>query len=140
MRVEDILEKKGRSVATLSKNAQVSDAVTALYKHGIGAVVVSADGSAIEGILSERDIVRELHRTGATVLYRSIADIMTKKVITCAPNDEVDQLMGLMTENKIRHLPVAEDGVLVGIISTRDVVAMRVDELLAETKAKEDSA
>ena len=138
MQVEDILKKKGRLVATLPKNAQVSDAVSMLYEHGIGAVVVSPDRSAVEGILSERDIVRELHRMGASVLYRAIADIMTTNVITCSARDRVDSMMGLMTENRIRHLPVVENDALVGIISTRDVVASRVAELENETRAMEE--
>lgn len=138
MQVEDILKKKGRIVTTLPKNAQVLDAVSLLHEHGIGAVVISPDRSTIDGILSERDIVRELHRMGASVLYRAIADIMTSNVITCHRTDRIDALMGLMTEKRIRHLPVVENDELVGIISTRDVVAMRVDELERETRAMEE--
>ena len=138
MLVGDILKKKGSMVASLPKSAQVSDAVTTLFEHGIGAVVVSSDGSVIDGILSERDIVRELHTIGASVLYRSISEIMTDKVITCEAGDRIDAMMSLMTDKKIRHLPVVEDGRLVGIISTRDVVASRVAELENEAKAVEE--
>ena len=138
MLVEDILKKKGRLVATLPKNAQVSDAVSMLHEHGIGAVVISPDRSTIEGILSERDIVRELHRMGASVLYRAIADIMTTNVVTCSAGDRVDAMMGLMNENRIRHVPVVSEDALVGIISTRDVVAIRVDELESERRALEE--
>jgi len=138
MRVADILKRKGALVATVPPNARVSDAVTALHERGIGAVVVSDDGKAIDGILSERDIVRALHRTGAEVLDHAIAEIMTSNVVTCAAEDRVDAMMSLMTENRIRHLPVAADGRLVGIISIGDVVASRVAELENETRAMEE--
>lgn len=138
MRVGDILKRKGSLVATVPPNARVSDAVTALHERGIGAVVVSSDGGSIDGILSERDIVRALHRTGAAVLDESIASIMTSNVVTCRADDRVDAMMSLMTENRIRHLPVAENGRLSGIISIGDVVASRVAELENETRVMEE--
>ena len=138
MRVGDILKRKGSLVATVPPNARVSDAVTALHERGIGAVVVSSDGESIDGILSERDIVRALHRTGATVLDDSIGSIMTSNVVTCRADERVDSMMSLMTENRIRHLPVAEDGRLTGIISIGDVVASRVAELENETRVMEE--
>ncbi len=139
MRVADVLKHKGTLVSTVPPNARVSDAVAVLHEMGIGAVVVSSDGARIEGILSERDIVRALHRAdAATALDRAVAEIMTGEVVTCGPNDRIEGLMRLMTENRFRHLPVEVDGRLAGIVSIGDVVASRVAQLEDETRALED--
>jgi CBS domain-containing protein len=98
-------------------------------QHRIGALVVTADGVRIDGIVSERDIARALHRHGTDVLGLAVADVMTADVYTCGPDDTVDELMALMTARRVRHVPVVVDGHLSGIVSIGDVVKYRVQEL-----------
>jgi CBS domain-containing protein len=134
--VQSIIGSKGSDVATIMQTASLSDVVTALGEHGVGALVVSGDGRAIEGIVSERDIVRAVSRSGAAALDTSVGSVMSTDVITCALSDGVDRLMGLMTERRIRHLPVVDDGGhLAGIISIGDVVKARLTELEQENQA-----
>ena len=132
MLADQILERKGRDVATIAPDATVRAAVEALAAANIGALVVSPDGSALAGIVSERDIVRRLAADGPTLLDRPVVELMAADVHTCIGSDNVDQLMHLMTEHRIRHLPVVVDGALTGIISIGDVVKTRVDELETE--------
>ncbi len=132
MLADQILERKGRAVATVTPEATVRAAAAALADANVGALVVSADGSAVAGIVSERDIVRRLAVDGPDLLDRPVAELMQSEVHTCRGADHVDQLMHLMSEHRIRHLPVVEDGSLAGIISIGDVVKTRVDELVAE--------
>ena len=128
MRIADVLRNKGAAVATITPETSVAGLLTELNIHNIGAmVVVSADG--LVGIVSERDVVRSLHERGADILKRPVAEIMTTMVATCALNDSVDSLMALMTTNRVRHIPVTENGRLVGIVSIGDVVKNRMDEL-----------
>lgn len=131
MRAKDILDRKGHEVATVTPSTTVRDAVAALAQHNVGALVVSPDGSAIAGIMSERDVVRRLATDGAAVLDRPVEDIMKRDVMTCEPGASTDDLMGTMTEGRFRHVPVVDDG-LVGIISIGDVVKVRMDELATE--------
>ncbi len=137
MQVADILGRKGSDVATVAPSLSVRDVVAALAEHGVGALVVSGDGTSIDGIVSERDIVRRLASDGAALLELSVDQIMTRDVVTCAAADRADQLLGLMTSRRIRHLPVATDGALSGIVSIGDVVKSRLDELVEETRALE---
>jgi len=138
MRVSDILRSKGTVVCTISPKATIADAVAALDQFGIGAIVVSEDGVVVEGILSERDIVRALHYQGSEVLARLVSDVMTSPVVTCVPGEQVDYMMGVMTQKRFRHVPVVESDELTGIISIGDVVAMRVAELEREAEALEN--
>lgn len=131
MRAKDILDRKGHEVATVTPSTTVRDAVAALAQHNVGALVVSPDGSAIAGIMSERDVVRRLATDGAAVLDRPVEDIMKRDVMTCELATSTDDLMGTMTEGRFRHVPVVDDG-LVGIISIGDVVKARIDELATE--------
>ena len=131
MRAKDILDRKGHEVATVTPSTTVRDAVAALAQHNVGALVISPDGSAIAGIMSERDVVRRLATDGAAVLDRPVEDIMKRDVMTCEPSASTDDLMGTMTEGRFRHVPVVDDG-LVGIISIGDVVKVRMDELATE--------
>lgn len=133
MLVDRILDAKGREVATVAPDATVADAVAALAEHNVGALVVSSDGSAVEGILSERDIVRGL-ANGPDVLQRRVQEIMATDVSTCGPRSDIEELMGTMTSGRFRHLPVVADGSLAGIISIGDVVKARIDELATETQ------
>jgi CBS domain-containing protein len=129
MRIHQVLATKAsQDVVTISPDATVRDLLRMLAEHNVGALVVSRDGSAVEGIVSERDIVRRLH-DGDNVLSEPVSSIMTVEVATCAPEDLVNDLMQVMTERRIRHLPVTENDVLVGIISIGDVVKHRMSEL-----------
>ncbi len=131
MKVRDILRTKGREVATIAPTATVTEALDRLAAAGVGALVVAA-GEVPEGIVSERDIVRRLARDGAAVLERPVSTIMTPDVVTCSPDDTVGELMARMTERRIRHLPVLDEGRLAGIVSIGDVVKVRVRELEEE--------
>ena len=139
MQVAEILKGKGDQVATIRPEDSVSEAVILLADKGVGALVVSRDGQSIDGIVSERDVVRSLAKGGASAaLTNPVSSIMTAEVLTCAPSDRVGHLMGLMTEHRIRHIPVAVDGRLGGIISIGDVVKCRLAELKDEAKLMEE--
>lgn len=130
MNVQGILKGKGADVATIGPDASLGDATAALRDHGVGALVVSADGSKIDGIISERDVVRALAGHGGSTLGRSVSSAMSGDVVTCRAGDTVDELMAMMTDRRIRHLPVVDDaGALAGIISIGDVVKSRLGEL-----------
>lgn len=131
MRIADVLKNKGAGVLTIAPDTLVGDLISGLVGRNVGAmVVVGPDG--LVGIVSERDVVRMLHEHGADALRRRVADIMTSEVITCSPEDSVDGLSVLMTNHRVRHVPVLEDGQLAGIVSIGDVVKTRMEELQAE--------
>jgi CBS domain-containing protein len=134
MQVNDILNRKGTMVATVAPERPVSEVLEVLREHDIGALVVSDDGTSIQGIVSERDIVRRLATAPAGLGDLTVAEVMTSPVRTCSPEDTLDQLMAEMTEHRIRHLPCASDGQLCGIISIGDVVKSRIVELEEETR------
>jgi CBS domain-containing protein len=129
MLVSDLLEGKGTAVATITSDATVGSAVADLARHRVGALVVSPDGLHIEGIVSERDIVRHLSELQTDVLEQPVSSLMSGDVRVCSSSDDVESIMNLMTEQRIRHVPVVEDGVLVGIVSIGDVVKSRIGEL-----------
>lgn len=135
MNVDGILKVKGTDIVTIRPDATIAQAVDRLREKRIGAVVVSADGVSADGVLSERDIVRGLAEHGASLLDRRVAQVMTRAVITCAPEDKVADLMALMTERRIRHLPVMRNGRLAGLVSIGDVVKNRVDEIEFESNS-----
>lgn len=128
MKVQDMLADKGSTVVTIHPGATVAELVALLARHNIGAVVVSTDDSGVDGIVSERDVVRALGRSSGAVNERVDA-IMTATVRTCGHGDELTGLMQQMTDHRIRHLPVVEDGRLSGIVSIGDVVKARIAEL-----------
>jgi CBS domain-containing protein len=132
MRISEVLRKKGADVVTIAPEATVRELLEVLAEHNVGAVVVSADGAELAGIVSERDVVRRLHQLGAAVLDRPVRDIMTAVVHTCSPDDRVESLRGVMTEYRIRHLPVVRAGRMVGIVSIGDVVKNAISELQTE--------
>jgi CBS domain-containing protein len=134
VRVSALLEQKGDAVVTIAAEASVADAVAELERHGIGALVVSGDGSHIEGIVSERDVVRALGHKGADMLGEPVRTIMTRQVVTSSPDDEVDSLMATMTVNRVRHVPIVVDGALCGLVSIGDVVKSRIGELEKDRK------
>ncbi len=129
MLVADLLEGKGFAVATIGADAAVGDVVADLVRHRIGALVVSPDGLQIQGIVSERDIVQRLSELRLGLLDETVASIMSTDVQVCTPTDDVESIMNLMTEQRIRHVPVVEGGLLCGIISIGDVVKSRMGEL-----------
>lgn len=129
MRIADLLRKKGSAVATVTPETTVTALLAGLAENNVGAmVVVSPDGS-IAGIVSERDVVRRLNEHGPALLDGPVSEIMTKLVASCGPEDSVDQLSVLMTERRIRHVPVLADGRLAGIVSIGDVVKNRMEQL-----------
>jgi CBS domain-containing protein len=132
MRISEILSgKPDHAVVTIAPDATVRELLGVLAEHNIGAVVVSTDGAAVDGIVSERDVVRRLHQD-AGVLEAPVGQIMTTEVRTCEPDTAVDDLRVVMTERRIRHVPVVEDGRLAGIISIGDVVKSSLDQLKFE--------
>lgn len=134
MKISDLLADKGGTVEVISPAESIASAVRRLTERGIGALVVSHGEGTVDGIISERDIVRLLALDGEGTLTRLVSDAMTTHVSTCAPDDEVISLMSLMTEQRIRHVPVVADGRLVGIVSIGDVVKSRVDQLERDRK------
>ncbi|MFV0260068.1 MAG: CBS domain-containing protein [Acidimicrobiales bacterium] len=134
----EILAQKGTEVATIGPDEPIGAAVDRLGEMRIGALVVTADGAHIDGILSERDIVRALASGRPDLMNQPTRSIMTAEVITCDLHDRVEELMQLMTARRIRHLPVAPGGTLGGIVSIGDVVKSRLAELEQEAQALEN--
>lgn len=132
MRIADILRAKGAEVATVTETTTVIGLLAELAVHNIGAMVVIGDHTGVIGIVSERDVVRWLHEYGSELLRRPVGEIMTAVAVTCRPDDPVDDLAALMTNNRVRHVPVLDGGRLVGIVSIGDVVKTRMEELQAE--------
>ncbi|MEV4314592.1 CBS domain-containing protein [Actinocrispum sp. NPDC049592] len=129
MRIADVLRTKGSTVATAEPETTVTELLAMLAGHNIGAMVVLAADGTVVGIVSERDVVRRLNERGAALLDRPVSEIMTPEVFTCQPDDSVDSLTVLMTERRIRHVPVVTEGRLVGIVSIGDVVKSRIKKL-----------
>jgi CBS domain-containing protein len=132
MRISDVIRRKGDEVVTLRSDATVRQLLEMLDQHHIGAVVVSDDGSSVTGIVSERDVVRHLHTDGVEVLDAAVATIMTSDVQTCTPQDGIEDLALVMTERRVRHIPVVVEGKLVAIVSIGDIVKGRIGELQTE--------
>jgi CBS domain-containing protein len=134
VQISRLIRHKGREVATIDGAQSVRTALALLAEHGIGALVVSSDGRHVEGIVSERDVARGLHERGAGLLTEPVSSLMTAQVHTCPPEASVHDLAKTMTEHRVRHVPVVQDGELVGIVSIGDVVKARLDELEDERK------
>jgi CBS domain-containing protein len=134
MKVKDLLASKGRDVATISQERSVTDALAVLKERRIGALVVTGFTPPLVGIFSERDVVRALASHGAEALDLTVAELMSSDVTVCDEATSVTTLMGLMTDNRIRHIPVVDDGRLAGLISIGDVVKARFDELEHDKK------
>ena len=132
MRITDVLRGKGTQVVTVPPDTKVRRLLDVLAEHRIGAVVVSADGTSVGGIVSERDIVRAFAKRGAAVMSEPVSAIYTADVHTITPDTSLDEVMRMMTERRIRHAPVVVDGTLRGIVSIGDVVKNRIDELETE--------
>jgi CBS domain-containing protein len=136
MQVHQILRQKPKAaVITVLPGTMVSDAARLLAERRIGAVIVSEDGTHPLGIFSERDIVRDLGRRGADCLSNKVDALMTRNIVSCGPDDSADLVLEKMTAGRFRHMPVIENGAMIGIISIGDVVAARISELAMEKDA-----
>ena len=138
MLVQQILKSKGDDgVVTVKPGTKLADAAKVLNERKIGTVVISKDGSTADGILSERDIVRELALRGAACLTEKVDEYMTSKLVTCKLSDVADDILAKMTEGRFRHMPVVEEGQMVGLITLGDVVKACLSELAMEKDALE---
>ena len=135
MYVSDILKAKGHEIATSSPGEPVVAALAVLEEKRIGALLVLDERGRIAGILSERDLVRAMHKHHEGIFAKRVSDLMTTSVVTCSSKDPVVAIMGMMTAQRFRHVPVVDDGKLVGIISIGDVVKSRIEEAEAEVNA-----
>ncbi len=135
MTVNTILMHKGRDIVTIRAETTVGEAVTCMAENRIGAVVVVDDTKAVAGIVSERDVVRLLAERGTAALDVTVGEVMTRAVVTCAPDESITAIMERMTRGRFRHVPVLAGGVLIGIISIGDVVKYRVEEMEREHDA-----
>jgi CBS domain-containing protein len=140
MLVADILKAKGSKVITVRPDLNIGHLAQRLRMERVGALVVSETGATADRIISERDVAHGLAEHGAEVLMRTVADLMTKAVLTCSPSDTIAQVAKAMTERRVRHMPVTEGKRLVGIISIGDVVKHRLDELELEANVMRDYA
>jgi CBS domain-containing protein len=138
MLISDVLRVKGTQVVTVTPDTKVRRLLAVLAEHQIGAVVVSGDGASVDGIASERDVVRALARRGASVMSEAVTAIQTAAVRTVTPQTPLEEVMRMMTEHRVRHAPVVADGGLRGIVSIGDVVKSRIDELETERTALTD--
>lgn len=138
MQVSVLLQGKGADVVTVDPDTTTAEVVAVLAEHRIGAVVVSADGRSIDGVLSERDVVRALATDGPGALAQPARSWMTAEVVSCRLDTTVEELMGIMTERRIRHVPVLVDGCLAGLVSIGDVVKDRISALEQETQVLHD--
>jgi CBS domain-containing protein len=138
MRITDVLRVKGTRVVTITPDTTVRQLLAVLAEHRIGAVVVSHDGTSVDGIASERDIVRAFAQRGAAAMSEPVTAIYTAEVHTITPETQIEEVMRMMTERRVRHAPVVQDGVLRGIVSIGDVVKNRIDELETERAALTD--
>ena len=138
MRISDLLRVKGTKVITVTPDTKVRSLLQVLADEKIGAAVVSADGASVDGIVSERDVVRAFAQRGAAVMSEPVTEIYTAQVRTVAPETSLDDVMRLMTEHRMRHAPVVVDGALSGLVSIGDVVKNRIDELETERTALSD--
>jgi CBS domain-containing protein len=135
MVVSDILKVKGNAIISIGAQDRVAKAVQLLTANRIGAVLVLGERGDIAGIFSERDVVNALHRHGEAALGHAVGELMTTHVVTCSPRDPVAAIMGMMTVQRFRHVPVIDEGRLIGIISIGDVVKSRIEEAEAEAEA-----
>ena len=138
MRISDVLRVKGARVITVTPDTTVRRLLAVLAEHGIGAVVVSGDGTSVDGIASERDIVRAFAKRGAAAMSAPVTDICTADVHTVTPRTSLEDVARMMTERRVRHAPVVADSGLCGIVSIGDVVKSRIDELETERAALTD--
>jgi CBS domain-containing protein len=135
MHVAAVIKRKGSDVVTIAADRTIAEAVNVLAERRIGALLVMDGNDAVDGIISERDIVGALSRSGADVLARKVSDVMTRKVRSCSCHDTIAEVMTVMTQERSRHLPVIDDGKVVGMISIGDVVKQRLDDAELEVES-----
>lgn len=135
MFVSEILKRKGSSVCSVTSEQPIAEALALMVQHRIGAVLVLDPTGRIAGILSERDLVRAMNKNGKSVFDKRVGELMTTPVVTCSPGDPVGAIEGMMTAQRFRHVPVVEDGKVIGIVSIGDVVKNRIEEAEAEVDA-----
>ena len=135
MNIAQILKSKGRAVATARPDATLGEIIGKLAQKKIGAIVIVGDNGEVAGILSERDVIRRLGERGSEALQEPASQSMTAAVITCQESSTLDELMELMTQGRFRHVPVIEDGALVGIVSIGDIVKNHIAEVEMEVTA-----
>lgn len=135
MFVADILKRKGSTITSVTSGQPIAEALALMAQHRIGAVLVLDDGGGIAGILSERDLVRGMNKNGKALFDKTVGELMTSPVVTCSLKDPVGAIEGMMTAQRFRHVPVVEDGKLIGIVSIGDVVKTRIEEAEAEVDA-----
>jgi len=140
MRVSDILETKGREVMTVDPSDTIRNLAQLLKTKNVGAMIVSENGSSVDGIVSERDIAYGFATHGIELADQLVEDIMSKAVVTCSSDDAIAYVANIMTKKRIRHIPVEESGMLVGVISVGDVVKHRLDEMQLEANVLRDYA
>jgi CBS domain-containing protein len=140
MHVADILKTKGNAVTTVRPDLSIEHLAQRLRAEHIGAAIVSESGTSVDGIISERDIARGLAEHGAAIMSMTVADLMTRAVVTCSPQDTISHVSKVMTKRRIRHLPVTEAHKLTGIVSIGDVVRHRLNELELEANVLRDYA
>ncbi|MEE8454433.1 MAG: CBS domain-containing protein [Limibaculum sp.] len=140
MKVAEILKQKGQDVISVRPTESIETLAHRLRLARIGAMVVLGEGGALDGIISERDIIHGIAEHGPKCLELTVADLMTRRVITCTPEDSVTRIARIMTESRIRHLPVVEGGSLVGVVSVGDVVKNRLEEMSLEANVLRDIA
>jgi CBS domain-containing protein len=139
MKVEDILREKGTLVETVRPDSTIQMAVRRMSMLNIGALVVSRDGEHVDGVLSERDVIRGLTRHGAGLQEMVVAAVMSKNVPLCEPRDTLNTVMSRMTRTRHRHLPVVDGGRLTGLVSIGDVVKHRLQDMELETRVLRDA-
>ena len=138
MHVREVLATKGSNVVSVPPQCPVAGLLSLLAEHGIGAAVVSPDDGTVGGIVSERDVVRALAERGPAVLQEPVSSICTEAVHTVEPDARLEEVMRVMTDHRVRHLPVVTQGSLVGIVSIGDVVKRRIDQLESERAALDE--
>lgn len=138
MKAETILRSKGSGVVTISMTDRIADAIELLNKHNIGALVVSGPDGQVTGILSERDIIRRLTGDSTALMFRTVAECMTRDPYTCSPDTGIEELMQMMTNKRIRHMPVIDGKKLVGVVSIGDVVKRKIEVTEEEAAALRD--
>ena len=140
MKVADILSVKGNKAMTVRPTDTIVTLAHRLKLERVGAMIVSTDGKSIDGIISERDVAHGLAAHGAELSDLLVSDLMTREVVACSPSDSISEIARIMTQRRVRHLPVQEKGVLVGVVSVGDVVKHRLDEMEMEVNVMRDYA
>ena len=139
MKIGDVLKRKGSGVVTMRSDSTIDTVVRRMRLERIGAVIISPDGKSVIGILSERDILHALAEHGTALLALKAEDLMTREVVTCSREDTLQSVMVKMTQRRIRHLPVVEQGQLAGVVSIGDAVKSRLEEVELEANVLRDS-